>query len=179
MIRRLIAFAFVAWFLGLVAFAVFLPRPAPDDLRTDAIVVLTGAPGRFQRGLTLMQANRADRMLVSGVDPSVRRPELEAALGVPRRLSRCCIDLDKASVDTISNARETARWLTGHRYRSVRLVTSDWHLRRAQLELEHSLSDDIRIVGDAVPSQVSLTQLFKEYNKLVARTIALELGARM
>ncbi len=69
--------------------------------------------------------------------------------------------------------------MTGHRYRSVRLVTSDWHLRRAQLELEHSLSDDIRTVGDAVPSQVSLTQLFKEYNKLVARTIALELGARM
>lgn len=176
MIRRLIALVFLVWFLGLVWFAIFLPRPAPDDVKTDAIVVLTGASGRFQRGLDLLKAERAQRLLVSGVDPSVRRPELEAALAVPRHLSRCCIDLDKASVDTISNARETARWITAHRYRSVRLVTSDWHMRRARLELEHSLPGQVRIVSDAVPSTFSLTQLFKEYNKLVARFLTLELG---
>lgn len=179
MIRRLLALLFILWFLGLVAFAIFLPRPADPQYRTDAVVVLTGAPGRFQRGLEILEAGKADRLLVSGVDPSVRRPELEEALEVPRKLSRCCIDLDKASVDTISNARETARWLMGHRFRSVRLVTSDWHMRRARLELAHSLSGEIEIVDDAVQSELSLTQLFKEYNKLVARTIALELGARM
>ena len=179
MIRRLLSLMFILWFMGLVGFALLLPRPADDARRTDAVVVLTGGPGRFQRGLEILAAGKADRLLVSGVDPTVRRSELEAALGVPRALSRCCIDLDKASVDTISNARETARWLTAHQFRSVRLVTSDWHLRRAQLELEHSLSDNIEIVGDAVPSQVNLTQLFKEYNKLLARVIALELGPKL
>ena len=179
MIRRLLALAFLVWLLGLIWFAIFLPRPASAEVKTDAIVVLTGAPGRFQRGLDLLRAHRAERMLVSGVDPSVLRPELEVALGVPRRLSRCCIDLDKASVDTISNARETARWLTAHRYHSVRLVTSDWHMRRAQLELEHSLPGKVRIVSDAVPSTLSLTQLFKEYNKLVARFLTLELGSAL
>ncbi|MFM7029343.1 MAG: YdcF family protein [Chakrabartia sp.] len=176
MIRRLFAFAFLAWLLGLIWFAVFLPRPAPSGVRTDAVVVLTGAPGRFQRGLDVLKAHRAERLLVSGVDPSVRRAELDQVMGVPRPLSRCCIDLDKASVDTISNARETARWITAHHYSSVRLVTSDWHMRRARLELEHSLPGKVRIVSDAVPSEVSLTQLFKEYNKLLARVIALELG---
>ena len=176
MIRRLIALGFLLWFLGLAGFALFLPRPASEALRTDAVVVLTGAPGRFQRGLEILEKGSAKRMLVSGVDASVRRHELEIALHVPRHLSRCCIDLDKASVDTISNARETARWIKAHQFRSVRLVTSDWHLRRAQLELDHSLHGEVRILGDAVTGDLSLVQLFKEYNKLLARAVALELG---
>jgi uncharacterized SAM-binding protein YcdF (DUF218 family) len=176
MIRRLIALSFLLWFLGLIGFAIFLPRPAAETIRTDAVVVLTGAPGRFQRGLEILEKGSAKRMLVSGVDASVRRHELEVALDVPRHLSRCCIDLDKASVDTISNARETARWVKAHEFRSVRLVTSDWHLRRAQLELNHSLGGQVRILGDAVPGELSLIQLFKEYNKLLARAVALELG---
>jgi len=176
MIRRLIALSVLLWFLGLIGFAVFLPRPASADIRTDAVVVLTGAPGRFQRGLDILEKGAAKRLLVSGVDASVRRRELEVALNVPRHLSRCCIDLDKASIDTISNARETARWVKAHQFRSVRLVTSDWHLRRAQLELAHSVGDDVEIVGDAVAGEFSLLQLFKEYNKLLARAVALELG---
>ena len=116
-------------------------------------------------------------MLVSGVDPSVRRAEFEVLRKVPAKISRCCIDLDKASVDTISNARETARWVKARHYKSVRLVTSDWHMRRAKMELDHALGPDVRVTGDAVRSSPSLTQLFKEYNKLVARFIALEAGA--
>ena len=163
MIRRLIALGFLLWFLGLIWFAIFLPQPADDSIKTDAVVVLTGGPGRVQRGIDILSANGAKRMMVSGVDPSVRRAELEEAVNIPRKLSRCCIDLDKASVDTISNARETARWLSGHDYRYVRLVTRDWHLRRAQLELAHSGGDDVENVGDAVAGDFSLLQVFKEY----------------
>lgn len=179
MIRRLIALGFLLWFLGLVWFAVFLPQPADVSIKTDAVVVLTGGPGRMRRGIDILSADGAKRMMVSGVDPSVRRAELEEAVNIPRKLSRCCIDLDKASVDTISNARETARWLAGHDYHSVRLVTSDWHLRRAELELRHNVDGSMKIVGDAVPSSFSLTQLFMEYNKLLARFIALEIGGRL
>jgi uncharacterized SAM-binding protein YcdF (DUF218 family) len=178
MIRRILSLAFVGWFLGLFWFAVFLPGPAGKE-ETDAVVVLTGGSGRFDQAMDALQAGRAKRMLVSGVDPKVRRAELEEAQHIPRKLSRCCIDLDKASVDTISNARETARWLKGHGFGSVRLVTSDWHMRRAELELVHAIGPGVRIVPDAVPSNPSLTQLFKEYNKLLARFIALELGERL
>jgi hypothetical protein len=99
-IRRLLALAFVAWFLGLVLFAIFLPGPS-DIAKTDAVVVLTGGVGRFERGLETLQEGKAKRMLVSGVDPSVRRAEFEVLRKVPAKISRCCIDLDKASVDTI------------------------------------------------------------------------------
>jgi len=175
MIRRFLAFAFVIWFLGLVWFAIFLPGPS-DIAKTDAVVVLTGGVGRFERGLETLQDGKAKRMLVSGVDPTVRRAEFEALRKVPAKMSRCCIDLDKASVDTISNARETARWVKARHYTSVRLVTSDWHMRRAKLELDHVVGPDVRVTGDAVRSNPSLTQLFKEYNKLVARFMALEAG---
>lgn len=178
MIRRALALLFVFWFLGLVWFAMFLPGPA-DAGKTDAVVVLTGGAGRFERGLDTLKAGQADRMLVSGVDPTVRRAEFEVLRNVPPKISRCCIDLDKASVDTISNARETARWIKGRNYRSVRLVTSDWHMRRAKMELDHVVGPGVRVVGDAVRSNPSLTQLFKEYNKLVARFLALEIGGRL
>jgi len=138
MIRRALSLAFVAWFLGMFWFAVFLPGPAGKE-KTDAVVVLTGGSGRFDQAMDALKAGHARRMLVSGVDPTVRRAELEEAQHIPRKLSRCCIDLDKASVDTISNARESARWLKGHGFRSVRLVTSDWHMRRAELELIHAV----------------------------------------
>jgi len=177
-IRRLLALAFVAWFLGMVWFAVFLPGPS-DIAKTDAVVVLTGGVGRFERGLDTLQAGKAKRMLVSGVDPTVRRSEFEVLRKVPAKISRCCIDLDKASVDTISNARETARWIKARHYKSVRLVTSDWHMRRAKMELDHAVGRDVRVIGDAVRSNPSLTQLFKEYNKLVARFVALEVGERL
>ncbi|MFM5913949.1 MAG: YdcF family protein [Chakrabartia godavariana] len=178
MIRRLLALLFVFWFLGLVWFAVFLPGPT-DVRKTDAVVVLTGGTGRFERGLATLEAGKATRMLVSGVDPSVRREEFEVLRRVPPKISRCCIDLDKASVDTISNARETARWVKARHYRTVRLVTSDWHMRRAKMELDHVVGPGVEVIGDAVRSNPSLTQLFKEYNKLVARFIALEAGERL
>ena len=178
MIRRALAFLFVLWFFGLVWFAVFLPQPAGKE-KTDAVVVLTGGAGRLERGLETLKAKQAERMLVSGVDPTVRREEFEVLRNVPTKISRCCIDLDKASVDTISNARETASWVKGRKYTSVRLVTSDWHMRRAKMELDHVVGPDVRIIGDAVRSNPSLTQLFKEYNKLVARFIALEVGDRL
>jgi len=177
-IRRILSLAFVGWFLGMFWFAVFLPGPAGKE-KTDAVVVLTGGSGRFDQAMDTLKAGQARRMLVSGVDPTVRRAELEEAQHIPRKLSRCCIDLDKASVDTISNARESARWLKGHGFRSVRLVTSDWHMRRAEMELSHAVGRGVRIIPDAVPSNPSLTQLFKEYNKLLARFIALELGERL
>jgi uncharacterized SAM-binding protein YcdF (DUF218 family) len=173
--RKLLALLLVAWVLGFAWFAIFLPGPA-EPSRTDAIVVLTGSPGRVARGLDLLKDGQAKRMLVSGVDSSVRRAEFDAAQNVPRRLSACCIDLEKNSVDTISNARETARWLNGHGYTSVRLVTTDWHMRRARLDLDRALGDGVRIVPDAVRSPPNLGQLFREYNKLIARYVATLFG---
>lgn len=177
MIGRLLAFlvlALLGWFLW---FAVMLPEPAPAETRTDAIVVLTGGPGRLARGLQLLRAGRAERMLVSGVDPSVRPVELAVQAKVPEQIFDCCIDLGREAVDTRSNASETAAWVHANRYRSVRLVTSAFHMRRARLELRAELGDDVVILADPVPFEAPAEGLVREFAKYAVRRAALLSGA--
>ncbi|NML10644.1 YdcF family protein [Sphingobium sp. AR-3-1] len=176
MIVRLLAVTLLAWMLGFVWFAIFLPQPL-DGRRTDAIVVLTGGAGRIDRGIALLQSGAAKRMLISGVDRSVRPVELAAEYKTPEALLSCCITLGREAIDTRSNGLETARWLERRDYKTVRLITTDWHMRRAALELRQALPDGkVSIVYDAVPSRPSLTILAREYNKYLLRRIAALIG---
>ena len=175
MISRLLSFAFIAWCLGFAAFAVSLPGPL-EGSTTDAVVVPTGGAGRIDRGLQLMRDAQAKRMLVTGVAPGVRPRDLAATYPRSARLFACCVDLGGDAVDTRSNAEETARWLRGHRYRTVRLVTSDWHLPRARMELEAAMGRDAVILGDGVRTEPRFGTLFNEYNKLLLRRVALWTG---
>jgi uncharacterized SAM-binding protein YcdF (DUF218 family) len=166
MIRRLFATLVLLWALGFALFAVTLPGPAGDDA-TDGIVVLTGGPGRVQRGLELLAAGRARRMLVSGVDRRVRPVELAATYHIaPDLMAR--IDLGTSAVDTRSNAQETAHWIAEHHYGSIRLVTTDWHMRRARYELRQVLRG-VHVVRDGVHSDPTLVTLLREYNKYLLR----------
>lgn len=167
MLRRVLAVPLILWALGFIWFAVFLPQPAPQS-RTDAIVVPTGSGGRIQRGLEMLQLGAAEQMLVTGVDISVQPGEFQVQFEVPQRVMDCCVTLGFSALDTRGNARETAQWLEQQEYTSLRLVTADWHMRRAALELKQQLPDDIRITRDAVHSEPSLKTLFLEYHKLMA-----------
>ncbi|WP_294395737.1 YdcF family protein [uncultured Sphingomonas sp.] len=173
MIRRLFSLVVLLWALGFVAFAIYLPQPAGDD-RTDGIVVLTGGPGRLKRGLDLLEQGGAERMLISGVDRRVRAGELAQVHSIPPKLL-ARIDLGRSAVDTRSNALETRRWIVRHRYRSVRLITTDWHMARARFELRQVLSG-VRVVKDAVPSEPDLWTLLREYHKLLLRRGAALVG---
>lgn len=175
MIRRLAAALVLLWALGFALFAVALPGPA-DDRMTDAIVVLTGGPGRVDRGLALLAAGRAKRMLVSGADRRVRPRELAAVYGASVGLVRARVDLGRQAVDTRSNAEETAEWLRRNRFRSVRLVTTDWHMPRARYELSRVLGDDIDVLADGVRSEPGFRALLTEYTKYLLRRIAAPLG---
>ncbi|KLE34560.1 YdcF family protein [Aurantiacibacter luteus] len=167
MFRRLISVLLVAWALGFLWFAVALPRPAPVS-RTDAIVVPTGSGGRIARGLEVLQSGAAEQMLVTGVDPAVQPAEFQAEFAVPQRLMDCCVTLGFNALDTRGNARETAQWMDERGYTSLRLVTADWHMRRAAAELADQLPSNISILRDAVRSEVSLWTLFLEYHKWLA-----------
>jgi uncharacterized SAM-binding protein YcdF (DUF218 family) len=63
-----------------------------------------------------------------------------------------------------------------HGYHSVRLVTSDWHMARARMELGNALDDNVTIVRDGVKGEPNLRLLVSEYNKLLLRRVALWLG---
>jgi uncharacterized SAM-binding protein YcdF (DUF218 family) len=167
-IARFVAALVLVWLLGFLWFAGALPEPAPASVRTDVIVVPTGGRGRIERGLAMLRAHAAGKLLVSGVDREVRPHEFAAQYRVSPAEMDCCVVLGFAALDTRGNARETAGWIEGGHYRSLRLVTSDWHMRRSAGELGEVLPANVRVVEDAVPTRPSLGTLFLEYHKLLA-----------
>ena len=171
MVWRVLSLIVLLWALGFAIFAIDLPGPA-GERRTDAIIVLTGGENRIERGIDLLEAGQADRLLVSGVNRTVRPIELAEEIGKPEALFDCCIDLGQDAVDTRSNGTEAARWMRENRFTSVRLVTTDWHMPRARFELERELDNGVILLPDAVRSEPSFMQLFLEYNKYLLRRLS-------
>jgi uncharacterized SAM-binding protein YcdF (DUF218 family) len=173
MIVRFGSLLILLYALGFVFFALTLGKPAAATIQpTDAAVVLTGAKGRIEQGIGVLRAGKASRLLIAGADPSVTKGDLARRVPGSSKILKCCVDLGSESVDTRSNAEEALRWLARHKFHSVRLITSDWHMRRADYEFERALGSKYRIVPDAVRSEPSFLVLFGEYNKYVLRRIA-------
>jgi uncharacterized SAM-binding protein YcdF (DUF218 family) len=175
-LARLFAALALGWAAGLVWFSLTLPPPAPLAARTDAVVVLTGGAGRLARGLDVLEAGGARRMLISGVAPTTTRAQLAEAAQVPvSRLNTT--DLGYGAVDTRSNAEETASWMARGNHRSLRLVTSSGHMRRARLELARVLPATITVIPDAVPHETGASGIPWEYTKYLLRRLAILAGA--
>jgi uncharacterized SAM-binding protein YcdF (DUF218 family) len=140
--RSLIALAVVLllWLAGLLVFAdrVINSTPAiePDD-PADAIVVLTGASDlRLKEGMRLLERRKGQRLFISGVNREVTRPQLAHVTEGSKRLYECCVDLGYEAENTVGNAREIADWAHGHDFSDLIVVTSDYHMPRALLELK-------------------------------------------
>ncbi len=175
MLKRLIALAVLLWLAGFVWFAMALPLPQ-DGGKTDAVIVLTGGEGRIPRGLEVLRKGWAKRMLVAGVDREVKPREFAVQYRVSAATMACCVTLGFESVDTRSNGREAARWIAANKLTSIRLITTDWHMRRAAYELDRVIPGGVTVTEDAVVSQPSLDMLFREYHKLLARRASLLWG---
>ena len=173
MILRFGALMLIVYALGFLLFGVTLADPAPANTpKVDTLVVLTGGEGRIEYGIDLLGKGVGKRMLIAGADPAVTKYDLVIRLKGHRQLIDCCVDLGSESVDTRSNAEEARRWLAKHKYRSARLITSDWHMRRAAYEFDHQLGGKAMIIPDAVKSEPKFMTLFTEYNKYILRRMA-------
>jgi uncharacterized SAM-binding protein YcdF (DUF218 family) len=172
MIARLFSLLLLFYLLGFMIFSFTLGSPAGEE-RTDAVVVITGGPGRIEHAVDVLADGRAKRLLIAGADPSVTKPDLIRRLGGKSKLVNCCVDLGSESVDTRSNAEEAKRWMERRGYKSMRLITSDWHMRRARYEFRRVLAGKFDVLPDAVRSQPSFMTLFGEYNKYLLRRIAI------
>jgi uncharacterized SAM-binding protein YcdF (DUF218 family) len=173
MIARAASLLLLLYALGFVLFAFTLGKPAPANAApTDAGVVLTGGAGRLEHAVDVLRSGKAKRLLVAGADPSVTKADIARRLNGKHQLIRCCVDLGSESVDTRSNAEEAARWIAKHHFQSVRLITSDWHMRRARYEFHKVLARKVQLETDAVRSEPTFLTLFGEYNKYVLRRLA-------
>lgn len=176
MIWRLGSALLLVYAIAFVLFAVSLGRPAADSDRAEAGVVLTGGDGRIEHALAVLKAGKVKRLLIAGADPTVAKRDIVRLVPDSGRWVRCCLDLGSESVDTRSNASEAERWLEARGYRSYLLITSDWHMRRAQFEFEREMGDERRMVVDAVRTEPKFMTIFKEYNKYLFRRLGLVVG---
>jgi uncharacterized SAM-binding protein YcdF (DUF218 family) len=194
--RALAALAVVAliWASGLMAFAARVERstPAADPPNADGIVALTGGSNeRIAAALQLLQAGKAKRMLISGVSREVTRSELQTLTGAQKPVYDCCVDLGFTAANTAGNAIETARWARTKGYRSLVLVTADYHMPRARLELRAAMPEATIYAYPVATGEVSAARWWKsgpgaermslEYMKYLAvlgREIARDLGAK-
>ena len=134
--------AIVAFIVGFWSFAQDVRREATEPPQAQAIVALTGGSlERLTTGVRLLEEQKGERLLISGVNRIVTDGELYHALNVDPALGECCIDVGRSAEDTLGNASETAAWARQHRYTDIILVTDDYHMPRSQVELEVALPE--------------------------------------
>ena len=194
-VAALLVFVLI-WTAGLFAFAARVQHstPLPSPKPAEGIVVLTGANSneRIAAAVELLTEGLGRRVLVSGVNREVSREELRTASRTARRFYDCCVDLGFNAADTVGNARETAEWAHAMRYESLIVVTSDYHMPRAMLELRAVLRPPMVLETYAVPTPAlkirrwwrspgATRLLVVEYSKYLAilgREAVLGLGPR-
>ncbi|CAN7221994.1 YdcF family protein [Phenylobacterium sp. LjRoot164] len=135
----------VIWAAGLLAFAERVERstPAPQPQPADGVVALTGAGSneRIGAAMELLADGKARRMLVSGVSREASREDIRVVSRAVRRVYDCCVDLGFDAANTLGNARETQEWARAMRFDSLIVVTADYHMPRAMLELRGAMPD--------------------------------------
>ncbi len=165
--------------LGYVRFASGIVNREPVAVpRTDAIVVVTGGSQRVGDAIGLLGADRGSRLLISGVNEKTGREELAKLNPSARELLACCVDLDYRARNTIGNAIEARRWQRKHRFRSLLVVTSNYHMPRTIAEFAHAMPGIRLVPHPVVTDQIdtggwwnrwsTVKVLVPEYGKYIA-----------
>jgi uncharacterized SAM-binding protein YcdF (DUF218 family) len=79
------------------------------------------------------------------------------------RVLECCVDLDAAARDTIGNARSAALWADANALKSLRLVTANYHLPRAQNEFKRALTETSLHVFAVIPPDLKLDTWYRHW----------------
>jgi uncharacterized SAM-binding protein YcdF (DUF218 family) len=169
-------------FAGLAGFIVFIYSLDRAEripaARTDAIVALTGGAHRIGDAIDLLDKGYGSRLLITGVNERTSREQIARLNPGQRRMFDCCVDLDYRARNTIGNAIETRRWMRANGFRSLIVVTSNYHMPRTLAELDHVMPGarlvPFPVVGQAVDvdewwrSLSTAKLLAYEYAKLLA-----------
>jgi uncharacterized SAM-binding protein YcdF (DUF218 family) len=132
-LTKLLAGVVVLYALGFLVFAGSLPHRPEKVAHADGIVALTGGDARLDTAVSLLEHGAGKRLLITGVHPAITKPEIKQLAHGGRKFD-CCADLDFAAEDTRGNAAEAAGWVKAHRYKSLILVTANYHMPRSLAE---------------------------------------------
>ncbi len=182
-----LAVVFLAATAGFVAFLAQLRGVETQPARNaDGIVVLTGGSSRVSDAMELLAGGYGKRLLISGVHPTSAASDISRTLPDNQSLLGCCVDLDYSAINTRSNAAETKRWVRERGFKSLIVVTSNYHMPRAIAEMSHAMPDvtliPFAVVGDKWrdepwwTSGATFRLLLSEYAKYVAVEVRVRLA---
>ncbi len=186
-IVALLALGFLVAAFGFVGFLSQLRgAEIKPERRADGIVVLTGGSSRVSDAVELLAGGYGRRLLISGVHPTNDANDISRSLPEARSFIACCVDLDYSAVNTRSNAAQTRRWAHERGFKSLIVVTSNYHMPRAIVELAHAMPD-IELIPYAVvgerwrdepwwTSGPTVRLLLSEYAKYVAAELRVRLA---
>lgn len=145
------------WTGGLVWFTAQIPRQAANaTTTTDAIIVPTGGAGRMEEGLGLLRAGLAKKLFITGVSREVSISQVYNDHQLRSEDVECCIEMGHTAQDTAGNAIEAARWMAKQGFRSLRLVTANYHMPRTLMEFRLAMPDVTLVANPIFPQHVKV-----------------------
>ena len=173
---------------GFFKFAdIVINSPKPDDtIYADAIVSLTGgSKQRLTEGVKLLELEHGNRLLISGVYKNATQEEIRIVTGGSKELFDCCVDLGREATDTIGNAQEVREWVEKYKFKSIILITDNYHMPRSVLEIknenpdliikQYSIKAGSYIAKKWWEDEIEFKGLLNEYSKYVAAQLRLML----
>jgi uncharacterized SAM-binding protein YcdF (DUF218 family) len=146
-LTRVLPLAVLAWVVAVSAAFAF--RHGGRPIHADAVLVLQGSKPRLPEGIKLVQEGYAPLLVVSRGD----RKQLEARLCAPHQTvvhaRVVCFVANPAS--TRGEAEFIGRLARKRDLRRIDVVTSQFHVFRAQIVLERCYHATLRMVGVTQP----------------------------
>lgn len=165
------------WMAGFLVYLVAVfnsvpPNPLPP---ADGIVVLTGGDGRISEALALLARREAPLMLISGVAKGTYLGDFTQDDSMAATDYASEITVGHIATTTHQNGQEAALWAKAHHMHSLVVVTADYHMPRALLEI-HLALPKVRLIAYPVRppamrnalSWSTLLMLADEYSKYLA-----------
>ncbi|MBE6451978.1 MAG: YdcF family protein [Alphaproteobacteria bacterium] len=166
----------VLWFGGFMVFAHRINSYQIDKTTvTDAVIALTGGKYRIVEAANVLKQGLAKHLFISGVNKDSSWKDI-------KNVQNIHIDNDDnvtigyKAKNTIGNAKETISWLRSKNIKSIRLVTSNYHVERSLIEFE-TQAKDLKIIPHPVYSDNlckkwwrswhTFLLIFEEYNKML------------
>ncbi len=126
--------ALLAWIGGFFVFVEHINSYKIDtQTKTDAIIVLTGGKNRIAEGIKLLNENMSDKLFISGVPSKISIEDIEKQAKIVAD-DKGKITLGRKATNTIENASETTEWMHLNNIKSIRLITSSYHIPRSLQE---------------------------------------------
>jgi uncharacterized SAM-binding protein YcdF (DUF218 family) len=145
-----------AWLAGFALYLLHVETAAPPNPmpRADGIVVLTGGDGRVAAALALLAQHDAPRLLISGVGRGTYLGDFTPDDVSTTTRYASDITLGHVAATTYGNALEAADWVHTYHLRTLIIVTADYHMPRAMLEMRRHLPGITLIPAPVRPPSV-------------------------